>query len=159
MKIKINANFRVTVKVFWGSSTSEKATSRHEILELRSYNHLAQHRKCRIFFTKITPPYCRAVILPDPRYQWRTKLENRNTAPPKSWEYSVKKEAIKPRTSVWKKMDFACWLGPWGRQGRRRSCPGGRGWGWPPAAQGYRARPLESSHSTRQTYQDKEKHT
>ena len=39
------ANFRVTVNIFWGPTESEKATVRHDILELGSYNHLAQHRK------------------------------------------------------------------------------------------------------------------
>ena len=43
------AHFRVTVKIFWGPATSEKATFRHGILELGSYNILAQYRMCGFF--------------------------------------------------------------------------------------------------------------
>ena len=37
-------DFKVRVKIFWGFATSEKATLSHEILELGSYNNLAQRR-------------------------------------------------------------------------------------------------------------------
>ena len=50
------AHFRVTVQICWGPATSENATLRHEILELGSYNNLAQHRMCNFLFFKITPP-------------------------------------------------------------------------------------------------------
>ena len=43
------------VKNFGGPATKCKGNIRHEILELGSYDNLAQHRKCSIFF-KITPP-------------------------------------------------------------------------------------------------------
>ena len=47
---KYFTHFRVTVNMFRGPATSEKATLRQEILELGSYNNLTQHRKCSIFF-------------------------------------------------------------------------------------------------------------
>ena len=56
--LNIFAHFIVTVTIFWGPATSEKATLRHNILELGSYDNLAQPWKRSIFFL-ITPPYCR----------------------------------------------------------------------------------------------------
>ena len=43
-KKKFSPDFRVRVTIFWGFATSEKATLSHEILELGSYNNLAQRR-------------------------------------------------------------------------------------------------------------------
>ena len=51
---KMLANF--TVLTFWGPATSENATLRNEILELGSYNNLAQQRMCSFLLFKITPP-------------------------------------------------------------------------------------------------------
>ena len=52
------AHFKATVQVFGGLLQNEKATKRHEVLELGSYNYLAQYRKCHNFFlSKITPFY------------------------------------------------------------------------------------------------------
>ena len=56
--LKNCAHFRVTVQIFWGPATSENAALRHAILELGSYNNLAQHRMCSFLFFNITPPYC-----------------------------------------------------------------------------------------------------
>ena len=43
-KKKFSPDFRVRVTIFWGFATREKATLSHEILELGSYNNLAQRR-------------------------------------------------------------------------------------------------------------------
>ena len=43
---------------FRGHAPSQKETFKSEILELVSYNNLAQHEMCPIFFfSKITPPF------------------------------------------------------------------------------------------------------
>ena len=73
------AHFKVTVQIFWGPATSENATLRHEILELGSYNNLAQHRMWSFLFFKITPPYCTVLSLKMLFKAWVSKKKEKDT--------------------------------------------------------------------------------
>ena len=51
------ADFRATGKVFWGLVPQKKTTLKGDILELESYNNLANLASAQFFsLSKITPP-------------------------------------------------------------------------------------------------------